>query len=93
MFIDIVKTLSTPGLLVDDKPSDEDYKYILCLIEKKLRKYKEEFILYYHKQNNNFNKDNYNYNYNYYAINKDWITNWKKEINYEINIKKCDKAA
>jgi hypothetical protein len=34
MFIDIVKTLSTPGLLVDDKPSDEDYKYILCLIGK-----------------------------------------------------------
>ena len=34
MFINIINTLATPGLLTDVKPSDEDYKYILCLIGK-----------------------------------------------------------
>ena len=31
-FIDLTQTLSTPGLLTDVQPSEEDYKYILCLI-------------------------------------------------------------
>ena len=34
MFINIINTLATPGLLTDVQPSDEDYKYILCLIGK-----------------------------------------------------------
>ena len=34
MFINIGNTLSTPGLLTNDQASDEDYKYILCLIGK-----------------------------------------------------------
>ena len=34
MFINIANVLSTPGLLTDVQPSDEDYKYILCLIGK-----------------------------------------------------------
>ena len=34
IFINITNTLSTPGLLTDVQPSDEDYKYILCLIGK-----------------------------------------------------------
>ena len=32
IFINIINTLATPGLLTDVQPSDEDYKYILCLI-------------------------------------------------------------
>jgi len=34
MFINIANVLATPGLLTDVQPSDEDYKYILCLIGK-----------------------------------------------------------
>ena len=34
IFIDMANTLSTPGLLTDTQPKDEDYKYILCLIGK-----------------------------------------------------------
>ena len=36
-FIDIEKTLSIPGLLSLNKPSPNDYKYILCLIGKILK--------------------------------------------------------
>ena len=33
-FVNISEVLSMPGLLSDQQPSDEDYKYILCLIGK-----------------------------------------------------------
>ena len=36
-FIDIEKTLSSPGLLSQNNPSSNDYKYILCLIGKILK--------------------------------------------------------
>ena len=36
-FIDIEKTLLSPGLLSQNKPSPNDYKYILCLIGKILK--------------------------------------------------------
>ena len=36
-FVNIVSTLSSPGLLSNNEPSDEDYKYILCLIGKILQ--------------------------------------------------------
>jgi hypothetical protein len=33
-FVKISEVLSNPGLLSDQQPSDDDYKYILCLIGK-----------------------------------------------------------
>ena len=45
-FIDIEKTLSSPGLLSGNKPSKFDYKYILCLIGKILKNHDIEVGIY-----------------------------------------------
>ena len=45
-FIDIEKTLSSPGLLSQNNPSPNDYKYILCLIGKILKNKDIEVAIY-----------------------------------------------
>ena len=52
-FIDINETLSSPGLLSQKNPSDNDYKYILCLLGKILENQGIEVGIY----KSGFNKD------------------------------------
>ena len=50
IILNISQVLSVPGLLVDQKPSNEDYKYILCLIGRILENNGIEVGIY--KENN-----------------------------------------